>query len=72
MLPSPHRNLADPVVGYVQHALEHGHPTTVLLADVEPRHRLQEVFHNQRGLVLAAALRARTDAVVATVPFRIT
>lgn len=58
-------------MGYAKNAAAKGHPTTVLLVEVEPLHRVQEVFHNQRGLVLAAALRARTDAVVATVPFRL-
>jgi hypothetical protein len=43
----------------------------VLLAEVEPRQRRYQLLHNQRGLILAAALRSRTDAVVATVAFRL-
>jgi hypothetical protein len=71
VLPSPHRNLVAPVVGYVQAQLDSGREVVVLLAEVEPRRRRHQILHNQRGLVLAAALRSRTDAVVATLPFRI-
>jgi amino acid transporter len=71
ILPSPHRSLVAPVVGFVQHQLAAGRHVTVLLAEVEPRRRRYQLLHNQRGLVLAAALRARTDAVVATLPFRL-
>lgn len=71
VLPSPHRTLIAPVVGYVRKQLQSGHHVTVLLAEVEPRKRRQQILHNQRGLLLAAALRSRTDAVVATVPFRL-
>jgi len=72
VLPSPHRSLVAPVVGFVAGHLAAGRQVTVLLAEVEPRHRRQQILHNQRGLVLAAALRSRTDAVVATMPFRLT
>jgi amino acid transporter len=71
VLPSPHRSLVAPIVGYVRHQLRTGHHVTVLLAEVEPPKRRQQLLHNQRGLILAAALRARTDAVVATLPFRL-
>ena len=71
VLPSPHRSLVAPVVGYVQTQLAQGRQVTVLLAEVEPRHRRYQILHNQRGLVLAATLRSRTDAVIATLPFRI-
>ncbi len=71
VLPSPHRSLVAPVVGYVRHHIEAGREVVVLLAEVQPRHRRQEILHNQRGVVLAAALRARTDAVVATVALRL-
>jgi hypothetical protein len=48
-----------------------GRHVLVLLAEVEPRHRRYQALHNQRGVVIAAALRSRTDAVVATMPFRL-
>jgi amino acid transporter len=72
VLPSPHRSLVAPVVGFVLTHQSSGRQVTVLLAEVEPLHRRQQILHNQRGLVLATALRSRTDAVVATVPFRLT
>jgi amino acid transporter len=71
VLPSPHRNLVAPVVGFVENQMNNGRDVTVLIAEVEPRRRRYQLLHNQRGLVLAAALRSRTDAVVATVPFRL-
>jgi hypothetical protein len=71
VLPSPHRSLVGPVVAYVRQQLDSGQQVTVLLAEVQPRHRRFEVLHNQRGLVLAAALRAQTNAVVATTVFRL-
>jgi amino acid transporter len=66
VLPSPHRNLVAPTVGFVRTQLEKGRFVTVLLAYVEPRRRRYRILHNQRGPLLAAALRARTDAIVAT------
>ena len=71
VLPSPHRSLVAPIVGFVNKNLRAGHHVTVLLPEVEPRKRRYQLLHNQRGLVLATALRARTDAVVATLPFRL-
>jgi amino acid transporter len=71
VLPSPHRSLVAPIIGYVRAQLNKGYHVTVLLAEVEPRQSRYQILHNQRGLVLAAALRARTDAVVAIVPLRL-
>jgi amino acid transporter len=71
VLPSEHRALVGPVVDFVQGQLALGHLVTVLLTEVEPRRRRYQVLHNQRGLILAAALRSRTDAVVAIQPFRL-
>ena len=71
VLPSPHRNLVPPVVGYVRSRLAAGRDVAVLLAEVQPRKRRHEILHNQRGVLLATALRARTDAIVATVSFRL-
>jgi hypothetical protein len=36
-----------------------------------PRKRHHEILHNQRGRLLAAVLRARTDVIVATMPFKL-
>ena len=71
VLPSEHRNLVAPVIDYVREQTASGREVTVLLAEVQPLHRRHQILHNQRGLLLAGALRSRTDAVVATVSFRL-
>ncbi len=71
VLPSPHRGLVGPLVGYVRQRAVAGCQVTVLIVELQPRRRRYEILHNQRGLILAAVLRARTDAVVATLPFRL-
>ncbi|MFI5609601.1 APC family permease [Amycolatopsis sp. NPDC051903] len=43
----------------------------VLIAEVEPEHVWQRVLQNQRGAVLARALRRRSDAVVCRMRFRL-
>lgn len=52
--------------------MKNGHHVPVLLVGGEPRRRRDQIRHNQRQLVLAAALRSRTDAVVATLFLRLT
>jgi len=42
-----------------------------LLVYIEPRRRRYRILHNQRGPLLATAVRARTDSVVATLQFRL-
>jgi hypothetical protein len=36
-----------------------------------PRKRRHEILHNQRGRLLEAALKGRTDVIVATLPFHL-
>ena len=43
----------------------------MLLAQVEPRRWRHKLLYNQRGPILEAALRARTNAAIASVSFRI-
>ena len=38
---------------------------------IEPRRRRYRILHNQRGPLLATTVRARTDAIVATLPIRL-
>ncbi|MET7891091.1 APC family permease [Streptomyces mirabilis] len=68
---SPQRSLVEPIVDYVQRAQEGGRQIAVLISEVEPLHRRYQILQNQRGLLLAAALRARTDVVVCVVPYRL-
>ncbi|QIS15403.1 amino acid permease [Nocardia arthritidis] len=71
VLPSPHRSLVNTLVGYVRKQTEKGRQVTVLLAHMEARRWWRRPLHNPRGPVLTAALRARTDAVVATLAVRL-
>ncbi|WP_416382564.1 APC family permease [Nocardia beijingensis] len=71
VLPCPHRSLVSTLVGYVRKQTAAGLGVTVLLAHVETRHWWQRPLHNPRGPVLTAALRARTDAVIATLAVRL-
>jgi amino acid transporter len=71
VLPSPHRTLVSPTVGFVRTQVDKGRFVIVLLAYIEPRRRRYRILHNQRGPLLATTIRARTDAVVATLPIRL-
>jgi amino acid transporter len=72
VLPSPQRNLASPIVDYVNgEASDASRRIVVLIPEVEPRRRRHQVLQNQRGVLLAAVLRSRTDAVICTMPFRL-
>jgi CheY-like chemotaxis protein len=71
IIDSPHRSLVEPVVEYVQHAAAGGRQIAVLIPEVEPKHRRYEILQNQRGILLATVLRARTDVVVCMLPYRL-
>nr|WTB29293.1 hypothetical protein OG781_07130 [Streptomyces sp. NBC_00830] len=71
VIDSPQRSLVQPIVDYVQRAAQGGRQIAVLIPEVEPLHRRYQILQNQRGLLLAAALRARTDVVVCVVPYRL-
>ncbi|MYV39090.1 amino acid permease [Streptomyces sp. SID1328] len=71
IIDSPQRSLVQPVVDYVQRAAESGRQIAVLIPEAEPIHRRYQILQNQRGLLLAAALRARTDVVVCVLPYRL-
>ncbi|WKU44730.1 APC family permease [Streptomyces sp. VNUA116] len=72
-LPAPTRALGRPIVAYV-HELTDRHPdnrVTVLIPEVEPAHVWQRLLQNQRGAVVAHAVRRDTDAVICRLRFRI-
>ena len=71
ILLDPHRSLIRSVLRYVESIPTEDAVVTVLIVEIEPRKRRHEILHNQRGALLAAALRLRTDVIVATVPFRL-
>ncbi len=67
----PRRSLIRSVVRYVRSIDREGVLVTVLIPEVLPRKRRHEILHNQRGRLLAAVLKARTDVVVATLTVRL-
>jgi amino acid transporter len=67
----PHRSLVGSVLGYVESLPTDELVVVVLIPEIEPRKRRHAVLHNQRGALLAAALEARTDVIVARMPFRL-
>jgi len=71
-LDSPHRSLVHPVVDYVRHAQQPGRQVAVLIPEIQPRRWRYRILQNQRGLLLATVLRASTDAVICTIPYRLT
>jgi Amino acid permease len=70
-LDSPHRSLVHPIVDYVKHAQQGGRQVAVLIPEVQPRRWRYRILQNQRGLLLATVLRASTDAVICTIPYRL-
>ncbi|WP_369243696.1 APC family permease [Streptomyces sp. R41] len=71
-LNSPHRSLVHPIVAYVQHAQQGNRQVAVLIPEVQPRRWRYRILQNQRGLLLATVLRTSTDAVICTIPYRLT
>ncbi|MBZ4318062.1 APC family permease [Streptomyces huiliensis] len=72
-LPAPARTLGRPIVDYVQE-ISGRHPenrVTVLIPEVEPARLWQRLLQNQRGAVVAHAVRRDTDAVICRLRFRV-
>jgi hypothetical protein len=71
VLVDPHRSLVRSVLRYVESIHEDDAIIIVLIAEIVPRKRRHEILHNQRGRLLGAVLRARTDVIVASLPFKL-
>jgi amino acid transporter len=71
VLIDPHRSLVKTVVSYIESIDASSATVTVLIPQVLPHKRRHEILHNQRGRLLEAALKARCDVVVATLPFHV-
>jgi amino acid transporter len=65
------RSLVGTVLRYIRSIEDEDATITVLIPLLVPRKRWHEVLHNQRGRVLEAVLKSRTDVVVATLPFHL-
>jgi hypothetical protein len=59
------------VLKYVRSVESEDAQITVLIGQLMPRKRRHEILHNQRGRFLEAVLKARTNVVVATLPFHL-
>jgi amino acid transporter len=71
VLIDPHRSLVRTVLRYIE-SIENADATImVLIPEIVPSKRRDEIFHNQRGRILEAVLQSRTDVIIATMPFRI-
>ncbi|MGA2469115.1 MAG: APC family permease [Solirubrobacteraceae bacterium] len=72
VLLDPHRSLIRTVLHYVESIQTKDTTITVLIPEIIPNKRRHEILHNQRGLLLANALKTHTTGVVvATLPFHI-
>jgi amino acid transporter len=71
VLLDPHRSLVRTVLRYIDGIDLDNVTVTVLIPEVLPTKRRHEILHNQRGRLLEAVLKSRTEIVVATLPFHI-
>ncbi|MCQ4207800.1 APC family permease [Streptomyces longispororuber] len=73
-IPSERRTIGRPVAAYVRDvaAMEPGTRVTVLIPEAEPGRAWQRILQNQRGAVVAHAVRRDTDAVICRLRFRLT
>ena len=69
--PADRKWCSRPAVGFVRTQVDKGRFVIVVLAYIEPRRRRYRILHNQRGPLLATTVRARTAAIVATLPIRL-
>ncbi|MEU7146480.1 APC family permease [Streptomyces sp. NPDC045456] len=72
-LPSATRTVGRPIAAYVRELADR-HPrtrVTVLIPEVEPAHLWQRLLQNQRGAVVAHAVRRTTDATICRLRFRL-
>ena len=71
VLVDPQRSLVRTVLKYVKSIENEDAIVTVLIPEIVPRKRRHEILHNQRGRVLEAVLKARTNVIVATLTFHL-
>ncbi|MHB1486890.1 MAG: APC family permease [Acidimicrobiales bacterium] len=72
VLRSARHSLAAPILAYVNSAeVKAQGRVVVIIPQVEPRRWRHQLLQNQRGLLIASALRRGSDATVSTLPFRL-
>ncbi|MGI5141832.1 MULTISPECIES: APC family permease [unclassified Streptomyces] len=72
-LTSPHRSIGRPIAAYVRQVCvsEPATRVTVLIPEAEPERLWQRLLQNQRGALVAHAVRRETDAVICRLRFRL-
>jgi amino acid transporter len=73
VLPSPFRSLMEPLLEYIEQ-LDRDHPNdyvTVVLPEFVPARWWHHLFHNQRALLIKAALLFKPHTIVTSVPFHL-
>ncbi len=73
VLPSPFRSLMEPLLEYIGQ-LDRDHPddyVTVVLPEFVPARWWHHLFHNQRALLIKAALLFKPHTIVTSVPFHL-
>ena len=71
VLLDPQRSLVRTVLRYIKSIEDEDATIVVLIPEIVPRKRRHEINHNQRARLLAAVLKARTDVIIATLPFHL-
>lgn len=73
-IPSARHTVGRPVAAYVREVAAARPDTriTVLIPEAEPAHLWQRLLQNQRGALVAQAVRRETDAVICRLRFRLT
>ena len=73
-LPSPYRSVLSSLLDYVEELLEKNQTTwvTVVIPEILPAKWWQGILHNQRALMLKAALLFKDRVIITDVPFHLT
>jgi amino acid transporter len=71
VLVDSHRSLIRTVLRYIESIEAQDTAIMVLIPEIIPTKRRHEILHNQRGRLLETVLKARTNVVIATLPFHI-
>jgi hypothetical protein len=74
VLPSPYRSILGSLLEYIENILEKEPENwvTVVLPEILPARWWQNILHNQRALLLKAALLFKDRVILTDVPFHLT
>jgi hypothetical protein len=72
VLRTEYASVVAPIVAFIDELCTHSQPVVVLIPVVVPGRLRYLILHNQVDVVLSAALRGRSDVVVAKVPMALT